>query len=638
MKLGRRAHFIGHGRKRLWWLILAAVLAAMLWATAQVLGWPVWARAVLAGLAAAVALIVPELRAWFVQRETWAQWVDQRVRVSGGHGRLPRVQDVELKQLGVHPARVQVPFIERDQQDKLDERIGPGRAALVVGHSMSGKTRLAAEVIKRKLPDALLLFAESGKALRELFDKELDPAGMVVWLDDLEEFLGVDGLTVGLLNRLSAGKAIVVATIQVGQREMYRPRDQLRPPPGWDVLQHFNEISLQRRLTNPELDRVRAMVTDPGVLAAMDHYGLAEYLGAGPDALDTFEKGEVTNPVGHALVRAAIDWRRVGFTRPISQQILTTALPTYLTDRSDVPRTNQAIDDGLMWATAKINETVALLGQVFTDSNGPVFEAFDYLIDQPTCASTPIPDSIWALALKQADPDELFVISLAAFRQDKQPTAKTALLQAIDKDDSGVMLRGVIDLSQLMQKTIDLGRAKTAYHQAIESGNAEGASTAAFDLERLLEGQGNLEEAKDFYLQAIESSDADLAPIAAANYWRLRQNHLEKTKAFYHQTIAESGGDAKLARRAAIKRWRRQQEQGNLEEVKDFYLQAIESGDADLAPRAAVNLGHLLQKQGDLAGAKAAYQRAIESGHTEWVPIAAAYLERQPRSTLPPVV
>ena len=106
----------------------------------------------------------------------------------------------------------------------------------------------------------------------------------MVWLDDVERFLGADGLTVGLLNRLTTGRAIVVATIRVKQWETYRPRHELRPPE-WEVLQWFSGISLQRRLTGPELGRVRAMVSDPGVLAAVDHYGLAEYLGAGPEAL-----------------------------------------------------------------------------------------------------------------------------------------------------------------------------------------------------------------------------------------------------------------------------------------------------------------------------------------------------------------
>ena len=42
---------------------------------------------------------------------------------------------------------------------------------------------------------------------------------MVVWLDDLEQFLGPDGLTLGLLSRLASGKAILVATIRSQARE-----------------------------------------------------------------------------------------------------------------------------------------------------------------------------------------------------------------------------------------------------------------------------------------------------------------------------------------------------------------------------------------------------------------------------------
>ena len=422
----RQVRFVSRGRDRAWWLLGAAMLVAVLWAIAQVLEWPVWLQVVLAGLAAAVALIVPELRARGTEDDTRARLLEQRVAVSGGHHRLLRVRDVGLDQLRVHATRVQVPYIERDQQDKLKAAVGPGQAVLVVGHSMSGKTRLAAEVVKRKFPDALLLPAESGKALRELFDGGVDPAGLVVWLDDLERFLGADGLTVGLLNRLTTGGAIVVATIRLAQWETYRPGDKLRPPE-WEVLQRFTEISLQRRFTSPERGRVRATVNDPGVLAAVEHYGLAEYLGAGPEALDKFEKGEIANLVGHALVRAAVDWRRTGLVRPLSKQVLTTALPIYLGDRPDVPRTNQAVEEGLAWATAKINETVALLGQVFTGSNGPAFEAFDYLVDHLTRPSTPVLDPMWTLALEQAAAAELIVIGFAAYDAGKLSHGRNCL-------------------------------------------------------------------------------------------------------------------------------------------------------------------------------------------------------------------
>ena len=39
------------------------------------------------------------------------------------------------------------------------------------------------------------------------------------------------------------------------------------------------------------------------MLAAVKQYGLAEYLGAGPLVVDKFESGEISEPVGHALVR-----------------------------------------------------------------------------------------------------------------------------------------------------------------------------------------------------------------------------------------------------------------------------------------------------------------------------------------------
>ena len=128
--------------------------------------------------------------------------------------RLPLVRDVGLAELRVHAAQLQVGYVERDVQQEVATSLGPGRAVLVVGHSMAGKTRLAAQVVRQRFPHAPLLVPESGEALRDLLDQGLDPAGVVVWLDDLERFIGSAGLTVALLTRLTAAKAILVATIR----------------------------------------------------------------------------------------------------------------------------------------------------------------------------------------------------------------------------------------------------------------------------------------------------------------------------------------------------------------------------------------------------------------------------------------
>jgi hypothetical protein len=68
-----------------------------------------------------------------------------------------------------------------------------------------------------------------------------------------------------------------------------------------------------------EPGRVQATVNDPGVLAAVDRYGLTEYLGAGPEALNKFARGETANSVGYTLMRAAVDWRRAGLTHLVSK-------------------------------------------------------------------------------------------------------------------------------------------------------------------------------------------------------------------------------------------------------------------------------------------------------------------------------
>ena len=228
------------------------------------------------------------------------------VTVAGHSDRLPLVWEAESAQLRVRSAVVQVRYIERDVHQKVAEALGPGWAVLLVGHSMAGKTRLAAQVVRQRFPQAPLLIPESGKALRDLvIDEGLDVAGVVVWLDDLERFLGPDGLTTILLNRLTSGKAILVATIRSGERDkIYRSQDEIRPS-GWEVLDRFEhdeegftQVDVQRRNTAAELDRIREAVTDPRILDAVQHCGLAEFLGGGPVAVDKFERGETTEAGG----------------------------------------------------------------------------------------------------------------------------------------------------------------------------------------------------------------------------------------------------------------------------------------------------------------------------------------------------
>lgn len=84
MPSGRRVRFGGRGRERAWWLLAAAVLFTVLLPVAQALKWPGWALAVVGGLAAAVALVVPELRARFKVDDVRSALVTKTVAVANG--------------------------------------------------------------------------------------------------------------------------------------------------------------------------------------------------------------------------------------------------------------------------------------------------------------------------------------------------------------------------------------------------------------------------------------------------------------------------------------------------------------------------------------------------------------------------
>ncbi|MGZ4409586.1 MAG: AAA family ATPase [Gaiellaceae bacterium] len=330
---------------------------------------------------------------------------------------MPRVADVDPSRLRIHSAQVEVPYILRDAEDDLHHVLRTRRPVAVVGHSMAGKTALAWNCVQTVFPHAQLLAPMRGGPLRELTEAGLELKDVVVWLDDLERFLkGDDALDSALIDRLIGEGAIVVATIRRNEASRYRSSNESRSPSG-DVLRRFRRVSLQRRLTNHELVRVRDQVKDAAVLAGVSRYGLAEYVGAGPEALDRFADGESVCPLGHALVRVAVDWRRAGFARYVLLDVLIRALPIYLEDRPDVEPGSDAIKDGLAWATEKINETVGLLTIRRADGadDGPAYEAFDYLVDVAEEDETPIPPAMWQLVVGEASPTETLEIERSAF-------------------------------------------------------------------------------------------------------------------------------------------------------------------------------------------------------------------------------
>ena len=116
-----------------------------------------------------------------------------------------------------------------------------------------------------------------------------------------------------------------------------------------------------------ELDRARARDWDPRVAEALGHsreYGIAEYLAAGPALLRDWEdaRGAAAGPHarGAALVAAAIDLRRAGYTSLLPRAVLRQVHEQYLTDPEHGRTPREPLAEAWQWATRQ-RVTTALL-------------------------------------------------------------------------------------------------------------------------------------------------------------------------------------------------------------------------------------------------------------------------------------
>lgn len=311
-------------------------------------------------------------------------------------GRLQRVR--ELKDpvlLGVHPAAWdesgQVPtYVTRDVDDRVDEAVRVGGFVLLSGESTAGKTRVAYEAMRRVLPDHHLVAPASREAVRTVVETVVDQRRCVVWLDDVERFFGVHGLTVPLLDRMLAADAVVLGTIRVGELDRFGARHEADSDDrdGWraarEVLRRAIEIPVPRRWSGPELDRA-SRSTDRRVRSALrmtDTFGLAELLADGPELARDWQNGwrPGGHPRGASLVAAAVDCRRAGLSDPVPIELLAELAEHYLDARGGATLRPEALDDAENWARKPARGASSLLIPAGDDR----VLAFDYLIDLAT--------------------------------------------------------------------------------------------------------------------------------------------------------------------------------------------------------------------------------------------------------------
>ncbi|MEU8088789.1 tetratricopeptide repeat protein [Micromonospora sp. NPDC049101] len=450
-------------------IILAVAGLALLTATpASLVAANVTNLWIVAGVTAIAAVAAALGAIWQGRAQRYGQRRDdQQLGVVDGclvlRGRLPRVRDVGRPTwLGVNPAVAAAdtsaperlpPYVPRDIDAELRRQLTGSVFVLLVGDSLAGKSRAAYEAIRDLLPNHVLVAPSTRDAIPHAVVAAAGKRRSVLWLDDIEQFLGPGGLTrAGVATVLGAGRGhrVIIATLRAVEAERLDP-DRVAADDGQrqahkearSALAQAHRIRVERQFTRAERTRARGMAGDRRIgdaLAVADDYGVAEYLGAGPDLLSAWENAWSPNqdphvpshPRGAALVAAAVDVRCAGYPSPIPRAVLELLHHRYLDDRGGERLRPETVAEAWNWATQARRVTTALL-QPAADER---IKVFDYLVDAVQRGRPPdqhVPEPVIREVLSISSATEADSIAAVAQQQGRPHLARLAWLVAYEQ-------------------------------------------------------------------------------------------------------------------------------------------------------------------------------------------------------------
>jgi tetratricopeptide (TPR) repeat protein len=570
-------------RAKSWWLVaLAALFPIGAVVLAQWKGGPLWALILFGAIGPVGAALLDQLH-WIADRgDKYWETLHRVTRNIFSTGHYERVRDVAPARFGVHPAHVVLDYVPRLAESEVLAGLNSGCPVLVVGDSMSGKTRMTAHVLVDNFGERPILIPSPPNGLKELV-AELH--GFVVWLDDMNRYLVGEGVRVEWLDRMLSDGNVIVATMRAKEYEKFQPTKDLRLPQA-EQLERFSIVHLQADAS--EKHQMAEQITNPRTRHGVERYGLAEYIGGGYLAVERFKTGETQHPLGAAIVRAAADWLRVGLDTIQADTLAALAL-TYLPEQY---RNDPAEDTAtaIAWASERVDGVMRLL----EPAEKGAYRAFDYILDYLSRQAAPVPKRTWqeAAASAPAGPATTFVAyraylagytdvaerlwqstvdshypylaPLAAFslgvlraEQGDHDAAAAAFQVAIDSHHHDLAPRAAFGLGALRAKQGDLDAAAAAYQKAIDSNHPDVAPKAAFVLGKLLLDRGYLDAAAAAFQVAIDSNHPDFAPGAklGLNVVIMEQVDLQAAafKAEIDSHSAESGTESDVQTRGTTR-------------------------------------------------------------------------------------
>ncbi|MFG2211974.1 hypothetical protein [Streptomyces sp. NPDC048638] len=316
----------------------------------------------------------------------------------------------------------------------LKSAAGPANPMVLLdGPPLSGVSRSMYEALQTQLPHARLHQLTAG----ELADACTGPDTSrlffapghqcVVWLDGLSP-ADLVLLGQGFLDQVLP-QALVMASVNSAWRErILRDRSTLTAPARTVLLEYAQRVSVPFTMTARE----RSYLRENGFPVSK---GLAESLVGGENLIKHYRRAGWENRDGRLLVEAAVDVRRCGIHRPLSEDELHQLWLARCADGSD-PRFQQALE----WAgTAPQNASMGLLYPAARTPSRPAggWRVLAYAAGADDGdhghRARPLDDAWEQVRELLTGADDQYALGVAAHLHGRGGTARAALADAVER-------------------------------------------------------------------------------------------------------------------------------------------------------------------------------------------------------------
>ncbi|MDG5802030.1 hypothetical protein P9869_05050 [Streptomyces ossamyceticus] len=366
------------------------------------------------------------------------------------------VGEVEPLEFGVGPTRripgqpEVPPYVPRDCDEALRAELAHSGLVLVLGERYVGKSYTAWHGV-RSLEGHRLYAPDPGEDLREVLAAlKGEPGKYVIWLDELTDHLGEDGLDRRLLGRLAGLGVVLLGTMR--SEEYYRRR-MMSDRVGL-ALAKARTVEVPREWSVAELDRLKD-VDDPRAYPAYmwsGKEGAASYFAIGHIMYDEWRRPgtKLEHPRGQLLVRAAVDLARCGVKGAVPTELLRQVQEQYGTEE------RESFEDALTWATTRM---FGVSGLLVAGEEHRTWRAYGALVAEAEALRAedlraddlePVPDGVWWLLLDAAeggariDREAVLDAARAALRpriEAGEQDLMVALAERVDGDERADLIR-----------------------------------------------------------------------------------------------------------------------------------------------------------------------------------------------------